>query len=140
MEPVERFDGTLDSDTYVVDFYVKAPEGAPCADEGFDTWKQLDALQTAQKHWADQSCSVTVYYKEDDFGRVKEWVTDNLDSIKTISFLKHSGHKFKQAPKEPITKEQYDKLSAKIKPIDTEEVGLGEIEGLGCEGGACPIR
>lgn len=140
MEPVERFDGTLDSDTYVVDFYVKAPDNAPCADEGFDTWKQLEALQVAQKHWADQSCSVTVYYNEEELGKVKEWVTDNLDSIKTISFLKHSGHKFKQAPKEPITKEQYEKLSSKIKPIETEDVGLGEVEGLGCEGGACPIR
>jgi hypothetical protein len=143
MEPVERFDGTLDSDTYVVDFYVAAPGGAPCADGGFDTWKQLEALQLAQQAWADQSCSVTVYYDEKQLPKVKEWVTNNLNSIKSISFLKHSGHQFKQAPKEPITKEEYEKLSCKIKPIEvdcTVDGEVSELDGLGCEGGACPIR
>ena len=39
----------------LVDFYIEAPEGAPIADEGFTTWKQLDTLLMAQKHWSDQA-------------------------------------------------------------------------------------
>lgn len=141
IEPVVRFDGTLDPQTLVVDFYVQAPEGSPVADEDWDTWKQLDVLKMAQKYWADQAVSVTVYYKREDIPKIKEWVAQNLHLIKSISFLCHGEHGFKQAPKEAISKEQYEKLSSKIKPISLEDVEEGAmIEGMECEGGVCPIR
>jgi hypothetical protein len=141
IEPQQRLDGTLDPDTSVVDFYVKTPEGVPCADSGFDTWKQLDAVKMAQRHWADQSISVTTYYKDGDLPAIKTWLENNLSEIKTISFLRHSGHGFVQAPKEAITEDQYEKLSSKVRPVDFENVGeSGMVEGLECEGGACPIR
>ncbi|NBT57363.1 hypothetical protein EBT16_01120 [bacterium] len=116
IEPVVRFDGTLDHNTVVVDFYEKAPEGAPVADENWDTWKQLDILKMAQKHWADQSVSVTVYYRKEEINQLKEWLANNLRYLKTISFLCHSDHGFKQAPKETISKEDYEKLSEKVQP------------------------
>lgn len=128
-------------DTMVVDFYERAPEGHPVADEDWNTWKQLDVVKMAQKHWADQSVSVTVYYKREDIPQLKQWLTENLQYLKTISFLCHSDHGFKQAPKQSITREEYEKLSAKIKPIDIDAVGEGSmIEGTECEGGVCPVR
>jgi hypothetical protein len=93
----------------------------------------------AQKHWADQAVSVTVYYKKDEIDRVKQWMKDNLSEIKTVSFLCHSDHGFKQAPKEAITKEQYEKLSSKIKPIDFDKISEGDIILDECAGGACPV-
>jgi ribonucleotide reductase alpha subunit len=141
MEPVLKFDGTIDHNTLVVDFYLEAPVDMPCADEGFDTWKQLDVLLMAQKYWADQAVSVTVYYKKEDLQQIKEWLTNNLKYLKTISFLCHNDHGFKQAPKEAISKESYEELSSKIKPIEIEKIESGEqVEGLECEGGICPIR
>jgi len=141
IEPQQRLDGTLDPDTMVVDFYVKTPEGVPCADDGFDTWKQLDAVKMAQKHWADQSISVTAYYKEEEIPKVQEWISNNLSEIKTISFLRHSGHGFVQAPKEAISEEQYEKLASKVVPVEFDDVKEADmIEGLECAGGSCPIR
>ncbi|NDD55903.1 hypothetical protein EBZ39_18900 [bacterium] len=142
IEPVVRFDGTLDHNTVVVDFYEKAPEGAPVADENWDTWKQLDILKMAQKHWADQSVSVTVYYRKEEINQLKEWLANNLRYLKTISFLCHSDHGFKQAPKETISKEDYEKLSEKVQPvqIDMTESDSFELQGTECEGGACPIK
>lgn len=141
LEPQVRFDGTLDPDTMVADFYVETPAGVPTADEGFDTWKQLEAVQMAQKYWADQSISTTVYYNDGDVPRIQEWLKNNLDTIKTVSFLKFSGHGFIQAPKQPITKEEYDKLSSKVKPVNLEDVTEGGmVDGGECAGGACPIR
>ena len=141
VEPVIRFDGTLDPQTLVVDFYVAAPEGSPVADEDWDTWKQLDVLKMAQKHWADQSVSVTVYYKKEDIPKLKEWLAQNLPFVKSISFLCHNDHGFIQAPKEAITQEQYEMLSRDIKPISIEDIQEGEmLEGMECEGGACPLR
>jgi hypothetical protein len=141
MEPLRNFDGSVDPRTYVVDFYVAAPQGAPTVETGWDTWKQLEVLKMAQKHWADQSVSVTVYYKAEEIPLIKEWLANNLSEIKTISFLKYSGHGFVQAPKEPITAEEYDKLSSKIKPIqDDDVVEGGMLDGMECEGGVCPVR
>ena len=95
----------------------------------------------AQKHWADQSVSVTVYYKKEDIPKLKEWVAQNLTFVKSISFLCHNDHGFIQAPKEAITREQYEMLSRDIKPISIEDIQEGEmLEGMECEGGACPLR
>jgi ribonucleoside-triphosphate reductase len=143
MEPTVRFDGTLDHNTQVVDFYVPAPDNAPVADEDWTTWKQLDVVKMAQKHWADQAVSVTVYYRQSELDDLKAWLKDNLKYLKTISFLCHSEHGFKQAPKEKITKEQYEKLSAKIKPIniDNKDVGQSDLlSSMECVDGACPVK
>lgn len=141
MEPLINLDGTLDHGTIVVDFYKHADPQLPCADEGFDTWKQLDALLMAQRHWSDQAVSVTVYYKRDEIERIKGWLVENLKNLKTISFLCHSDHGFKQAPKEAITKEQYERAVVKLKPVDVDGAGDGDVlQGTECEGGACPIR
>jgi ribonucleoside-triphosphate reductase (thioredoxin) len=141
IEPVIRFDGTLDHNTVVVDFYEQAPQGAPVADEEWNTWKQLDVLKLAQKHWADQAVSVTVYYRREEIPQLKKWLAENLKNIKTISFLCHGDHGFKQAPKETITGEQFEKLSSKVQPLSAEAVGAGaDLESLECASGACPIR
>jgi ribonucleoside-triphosphate reductase len=141
VEPVIKLDGTLDHGTQVVDFYKKAPDNLPCADEGFDTWKQLDALMMAQRHWSDQAVSVTVYYKKDEIPAIKTWLAQNLKNLKSISFLCHNDHGFKQAPKEAITKEQYEKAMAKLKPVNVDSIdGGGELDGMECAGGVCPVK
>lgn len=142
IEPLIKLDGTLDHGTVVVNFYCKAPDNMPVADEEWDTWKQLEAVIMAQKYWADQSISVTVYYKKDEIPKLKEWLSKNLDSLKTISFLPHSDHGFKQAPLQAITKEEYEKAIAKIKEIDISQLeNVNEsLDTSDCEGGACPIK
>jgi len=142
VEPVIKFDGTPDSNTVVVDFYEQAPDSCPVADENWDLFKQLDIVKMVQKHWADQAVSVTVYYKKEQVSEIKKWLADNLKNIKTISFLCHSDHGFKQAPKEAISKEQFDRLSSKIKPVDVSGVGdeSADLDGLECNNGSCPIK
>ena len=140
IEPQINFDGTLNHGTVVVDFYIEAPAGTPVADEQWDTWKQLDVLKMAQKHWADQAVSVTVYYRKEEIAQLKEWLGNNLKYLKTISFLCHNDHGFKQAPKEAITKEEYDKLAPKITSIDMEAIHQGELDSLECASGSCPIK
>ncbi len=140
MEPEYKLDGTYNPSTTVVDFYVRAEDGLPVADEGWDTWKQLDVLKMAQKYWSDQSVSVSVYYKKDEITKIKDWLRTNLNEIKTISFLCHSDHGYKQAPKEAITESQYARLSAKVSAIDLEQVGDGALESMECAEGLCPVK
>jgi ribonucleotide reductase alpha subunit len=140
MEPVMKLDGSLDYNTLVVDFYCETPEGTPCVDGGFDTWKQLDNVLFAQKYWADQSVSATIYYKKDEIPKIKEWLTNNLCNLKTISFLCYNDHGFKQAPLEAMVKEDYEKKSSKIKTIMDDKIVGGDLENLECAGGACPVK
>lgn len=141
MEPVVKFDGTVDHGTMVVDFYIESPKDLPTADEGFDTWQQLDALMMAQKHWADQAVSVTVYYRKNEIPELRAWLALNLKKLKTISFLCWNDHGFKQAPKEAITKDRYEELCSSIKPVSLEnDAGGDDLVGTECEGGACPIK
>jgi ribonucleoside-triphosphate reductase len=141
MEPEIRFDGSLNHDTMVVDFYQAYPDGTPCADDGFDTWKQLDTLLMLQKHWADQAVSITVYYKKEEIPQIKEWISKNLKNIKTVSFLLYKDNGFAQQPYDPISKETYEKLSSKIKPIDVSGIGNGlSVSDEECENGSCPIK
>lgn len=140
IEPVQRFDGTLDMNTLVVDFFCKTEENTPCADVDMDTWEQLNILKMAQKHWSDQSVSVTVYYKKDEISKLKSWLNDNLKELKTISFLCHNDHGFKQAPLEAISKEVYERNLERIKDIDMEQINNGALENMECQNGACPIK
>lgn len=141
VEPVIKFDGSFDHETLVVDFPCKSPDGTPVADEDWDTWKQLDVLKMAQKYWSDNSVSVTVYYKREDIGKIKHWLKDNLKEIKSISFLCHSEHGFKQAPYEAITKETYYNSIASLSPIDIDKVGVAQdVDVADCEGGVCPVK
>lgn len=139
--PIEyelKFDGSRNPQTSVVSFYIKS-DGVTAKE--FDTWQQLDTLLMAQKYWADQAVSVTVYYKKKEIPQIKEWLTENLKNLKTISFLCHDDHGFAQAPLEEITEEEYAKQSAKLSPVDLSSLREGEvIDGLECEGGACPAR
>lgn len=142
VEPVIRFDGSRDTGTQVVDFYEQAPRGYPVADEDWDTWKQLDIMLMAQRCWSDQSVSVTVYYKREDIPKLKVWLADNLKSLKTVSFLCHNDHGFKQAPKEAVSKERFEELSGKINTLKIEgDVGEGAaLDGTECEAGVCPTK
>ena len=141
IEPLIELDGSLNHNTVVVDFYVKAPDGYPVADEDWNTWKQLDVVLLAQKHWSDQAVSVTVYYKREEIPQLKEWLSNNLKYLKGISFLCAGDHGFKQAPKEAITKEQYEQKSRLIKTLSEDDLGIGaDLEGTECGSGACPIR
>lgn len=141
VEPLLKLDGDTDYGTVVVDTYQKAPDGFPVADENWDTWKQLDVVKMVQKHWSDQSVSVTVYYKKSEVPQLKQWLSENLQHLKTISFMCHDDHGFKQAPKEAISKEEYERLSSKVTPIDVTGIGDGEdLVTADCDNGACPVK
>jgi hypothetical protein len=48
--------------------------------------------------------------------------------LKAVSFLRYEETGYEQAPYEPITKEQFDEMTAKITPVqrfDTNEGGAG---------------
>lgn len=142
IEYVVNFDGSENHDTVVVEFPCETPDGAMFADE-MGVIKQLDMVKKLQEVWSDNAVSVTAYYSEEELSLLKQWLAENYENgIKSVSFLLRQKHGFKQAPYEEITKDQYESKKSKVKPIININQNLGSdaLEGIECEGGACPIK
>jgi ribonucleoside-triphosphate reductase (thioredoxin) len=134
-----QFDGTLDRSTVLVQFPCKMPEGTVIADN-LSAVEHLEMIKRLQTIWVDNSISATVYYKPHELDEIKEWLSLHYaDSIKAVSFLRHSEHNFQQAPYEPITSQEYELMISVITSGNyTEASGL--IDDLECSTGVCPVR
>jgi ribonucleoside-triphosphate reductase len=142
IEYVLNFDGSENHDTVIVEFPCETPDGALFADE-MGVIKQLEMVKKLQEVWSDNAVSVTAYYSEEELPILKEWLSNNYENgIKSVSFLLRQKHGFKQAPYEEITKETYESKKSKVKPIIVlnQNIGSDALEGIECEGGACPIK
>jgi ribonucleotide reductase alpha subunit len=140
VEQSKNYDGTIDYNTTIVEFPCYAGEKAILAKD-MSAIKQLELVKKLQTIWADNSISVTVYYKKEELADIKKWLKENYsNSIKSVSFLLHKDSGFIQQPYEEITEEKYLELIKQVKPLTNLVVGKGELENLECEGGACPIK
>ena len=139
-EFAKNFDGTENHDTVVVEFPCEFDENATVAKE-MSAIDQLELIKTLQSDWADNAVSCTVYYHKEELPEIKKWLSRNFKNhVKSVSFLLHSDHGFVQAPYEEIDEDQYQKAVKRVRPITTIQTSNEMIEGIECEGGACPIR
>lgn len=142
IEYAVNFDGSENHDTVVVEFPCETPDGALFADD-MGVIQQLEMVKKLQEVWSDNAVSVTAYYSEGELQSLKQWLSDNYENgIKSVSFLLRQKHGFKQAPYEEITKDVYELKKSKVKPLVNivENIGNEALEGIECEGGACPIK
>jgi ribonucleoside-triphosphate reductase len=141
VEYVLKFDGSEDRDTVVVSFPCEAGDSALVARD-MTAIRQLELVKKLQTVWADNAVSVTVYYKKEELPEIKEWLKANLEeSIKSVSFLLHSAHGFKQAPYEEIDYDTYMVMSSQVKPLTQFKGTVSDMLDMAeCAGGACPIR
>lgn len=140
VEYQQTFDGSVDYSTVVVSFPFSYPKHTILAKD-MTAIQQLETVKWLQSVWSDNSVSCTVYYKLEELPEIKKYLKRHYsNNYKSLSFLLHSDHGFKQAPLEEISKEEYEKLVSGTKPITSMEVldlGLDDSE---CVSGACPIR
>lgn len=142
VEYAKNFDGSEDHGTCVVSFPCSFGEDTVLA-KNMTAVDQLELVKKIQTVWADNSVSVTVYYKKEELPSIKNWLKDNYaNSLKSVSFLLHSEHGFAQAPYEEIDEAKWKELKSKVKPLSDVmiEYSSGDLEGMECEGGACPIK
>lgn len=138
-----KFDGGVRHDVIVAEFPCRFENGLLSKD--CPAIKQMNIVKDLQKYWADQSVSVTVYYKEEELSDIKQWLEENYDdNVKTMSFLRHSDHGFKQAPYQEITKDEYEMMIKKMKPLSdidlSKNIGSEVLDGTECTNGICPVR
>jgi ribonucleotide reductase alpha subunit len=139
VEYQQNFDGSEDHSTVVVSFPFRHPDHAVLAKD-MTAIDQLETIKWLQENWSDNSVSCTVYYRKEELPEIRKYLKKYYkNSHKSLSFLLHSEHGFKQAPLEEITEEQYNELVANtrlITAVDEANIGLEDD----CATGACPIR
>ena len=142
--PVE--DDVMSDSSSVFSFPVKAPAtSVTVSDVG--AMHQLELWKMYQNSWCEHKPSITVYYTDNEFLQVAQWIWDNFDLCSGISLLPVSEHTYQQAPYEDISAEEYDKLLASMpKDINWNDLQYFEQEDnttgsqeLACTGGACEI-
>ena len=142
VEAALHIDGTEDRRTMVLSFPCKSPEHSIFAKD-MSAIDQMNTVRRLQTEWSDNAVSVTVYYRKEELEDIKEWLKENYSSsVKTMSFMLHNDHGFKQAPLEEITKEDYEKMLLNYKPITSISIKEDDISSdqIGCESGVCPIK
>ena len=141
--PIEyemNYDGTENKNTVIVSFPCSFPKNVPLAKD-FSAVDQLETVKEIQSNWSDNAVSCTVYYKKEELDDIKKWLKKNYNNnVKTISFLLHNEHGFKQAPLEEISEDSYNKLMDNVTPIQNCSFDEDVEEIQECANGACPIK
>lgn len=141
VEYQENFDGSKDHSTVVVSFPFTHGEEAVLASE-MTAISQLETVRWLQENWSDNSVSCTVYYRKEELSEIRKYLKKHYkNGHKSLSFLLHSEHGFKQAPLSEITKEEYEDMVKNTIPITSVSIGNLDFDGGDeCATGACPIK
>ncbi len=103
-------------------------------------WEQVANAIDYQRLWSDNQVSITVTFKKEEAKEIKRVLQFCEDKLKSVSFLPIKEHGYKQAPYEEITKERYEEMTSKIKPLllgDTKDRAIGERF---CDSDKCEIK
>src|SRR3989344_1417606 len=103
--------------TFVLEFPVKAPEGAICKDD-IDAIAQLEHWKMVKEHYTEHNPSVTVSVGEDEWLKVADWLYENWNLVGGLSFLPRSDYVYQLAPYETITKEKYEEMKKRLGDLD----------------------
>ncbi len=132
--------------TYVLEFPIKAPEGAIVSDD-LSAIDMLEHWKKVKLNYTEHNPSITISVGDDEWIEVANWVYENWDIIGGLSFLPRTDFVYKLAPMEKITKEEYEKRKAALEHIDFSKLVLYEEEDetdvkkeLACAGGTCEIE
>lgn len=143
VEPLRNFDGSEDSRTVVVEFPCAFPQGTILA-EDMTAIEQMNLVRKLQKVWADNSISVTVYYRKEELDDIRAYLAEHWGEMKSVSFLLHSEHGFDQAPMGELTLQEYEAMIASTSPLGEKLSGstimTDDEFDAECATGACPIR
>ena len=110
--------------TSVVFFPIKS--SAKRSEKDVSIYEKMSLAAMAQRYWSDNSVSVTVSFnantEKDAVGTVLHMFDGQL---KTVSFLPMGNETYPQMPYTQITKEEYEKSTMKLLPIDFTDVYAG---------------
>ncbi len=131
--------------TYVLDFVVKAPDGAVMRND-LTAHDQLEHWKTVKENYTEHNPSVTVSVGDEEWIETANWLYKNWDILGGLSFLPRSDYVYQLAPYEEVSEEKYKELLSKMPEVDFSRIVAYEEEDqtsgakeLACVGGVCEI-
>ena len=133
------------ANTYVLEFPVKAPEGAISKND-ITAIDQLEHWKLVKENYTEHNPSVTVSVGDGEWIKVANWVYENWEKVGGLSFLPRDNHIYRLAPYEPITKAEYETRMKNFPVVDYAKLMLYERadetelkKELACVAGICEI-
>lgn len=138
-----------EGDKYVFSFYVKSPDHA-VIQKDIGAMKQLEIWKIYKENFCDGNPSQTIYYTDDDYFAIADWLWTNWNSIGGLSFFPYTDASegvYTNAPLEEITYHEYNE-NIKNFPENISWDRLSEYEmmdatesamTLACAGGKCEL-
>lgn len=130
----------------IFSFPVKSPEGS-ITNSDLDALDQLNLWKIYRDHWCEGNPSQTIYYNDNTFLKVQDWVWDNWSSIGGLSFFPADDNIYENAPYESISEEKYEELVSsfptalnwsRLNEFEKEDNTGMETE-FACSGGNCEL-
>ncbi|MFX1340288.1 MAG: ATP cone domain-containing protein [Promethearchaeota archaeon] len=132
-------DDLYSENSYVIEF--------PIHEKYFDRskndisiWEQAENAATYQKYWSDNQVSITITFRNDEAKDIKHVLECYEDKLKSVSFLPIKEHGYKQAPYEEISKQKYEEMISKIKPMNLDETKDRAIGEKFCDSDKCEVK
>jgi ribonucleoside-diphosphate reductase alpha chain len=131
---------------YIFSFPIKAPENAITSND-VDAINQLKLWKLYRDYWCDGNPSQTIYYTDDEFFAIADWIWKNWDAVGGLSFFPKDDHVYDFPPYMEISESRYKELLDAF-PREIDWSGLNEYEErddtkgaqeITCGGGACEI-
>lgn len=144
IEPIKNAGYYIEDDSYspntiVVEFPVHEQLFERSKDD-VSIWEQAENAADYQKYWSDNQVSITITFKQVEANQIKHVLECFEDKLKSVSFLPIKEHGYKQAPYEEITKEKFDEMVLKLKPLDLDKTEDRAIGSKFCDSEACEIK
>ncbi len=133
------------ANTFVLEFPVKAPDGAIAKDD-ISALDQLEHWKLVKENYTEHNPSVTISVGDDEWIKVANWVYEHWDIVGGLSFLPRENHVYQLAPYEAITKDEYEARMKNFPAVDYaklmqyERADETELKKeLACVSGVCEI-
>jgi len=124
--------------TSVISFPVKT-DNCSVGKRDVSIWEQVALAADIQRYWADNQVSVTVTFTAEEAKEIPTVLEVFEDRLKSISFLPLSDdHGYVQAPYIAITEDEFNAMSARIKPMNLD-ANVRDQQDQFCDGEACLI-
>ena len=143
LEPLREAGYKIEKDVYSPNtLCVEFPVHEPYFKKGkrhVSMWEQLKIAAQYQHYWADNSVSITVTFKNGEGEQIKDALQMYETRLKAVSFLKYENTGYKQAPYEPITKEQYEELNKGVVPLKKAKINTAGVGSKFCTNDTCVL-
>jgi ribonucleoside-triphosphate reductase (thioredoxin) len=128
--------------TVVISLPVEGPDIR--SEASVSIWEKASLAALAQRHWSDNAVSCTITFSRDEAKEIPAVLRALDGQLKSVSFLPMDDDIYPQSPYQRVSKETWDAMRARVKPINWGKLydgdSLPEPEGeMFCSNDSCEI-